>query len=275
MQDLGRARAGLPSSARSGYPAAGRLAHADAQATGTLLLDLFDEFYREVILLKRLVTGSAALPPSMRGRVAPTADGVRQRLLDVIEAHSLTAGQLFAEHDLRVFEEAQYVMVAMADEVFLRLGWSGRDAWADKPLEGHVFKSHNAGERIFKRLDDLLESRAAASTELLTIYLTALALGFQGKYAGSSKGEPETYRTRLAGHIYRIDPDVVAPGHAVFPDAEAHLSQGSARRKLPSVARGLTALIIVVVGWLILEQIFWLSRTAEVNEALDRIEGAL
>lgn len=235
-----------------------------APTGSAVLIDAFCEFHAKVIHVKRLVTSSPAPPPP---------DAVMQRLLDNFESQALTVTSRLAEHELRVFEEVRYVMVAMADEIFLRLAWEGREAWADKPLEAHVFQSHDSGERFFNRLDDILDNRAAASTELLTVYLTALALGFRGRYALPSFTEPETYRRRLAEHLSRVDPQITAPQRELCEGAHEHTLEDVQRKTLPRLTKGLIPLLIVFAGWIFIAQIFWYYRTSTVNDALDRIEG--
>jgi type VI secretion system protein ImpK len=242
-------------------------------AGGLSLINAFGEFYAEVVLLKRAVTQSS-LPSSARTPGALTPDAVRQRLVDIFEAQAVSVGKNFADHEVRVFEEAQYLMVAMADEVFLRLSWSGRQEWATKPLEAHIFRTHDAGERFFNRLDDIFERRATASTELLTVYLTALALGFQGKFAAlGQKGEPEAYRKRLAAYVHRADAvGMAAETRGLCPEAVAHTITEKDRVRLPSIMKGLYALLIVFLGWIVIGQIFWYYRTRDVSEKLDEID---
>src|SRR5690348_4741476 len=103
---------------RSGPSSSARAANA-AGGGGLSLIDAFGQFYAAVVLLKRAVT-SSVLPSSLKAVGALTPDAVRQRLVDIFEAQSVSVGKNFAEHEVRVFEEAQYLMVAMADEVFLR-----------------------------------------------------------------------------------------------------------------------------------------------------------
>ncbi len=58
--------------------------------------------------------------------------------------------------------EAQYVMAAFADDVFIHLDWEGRRAWTSNLLEATLFQSHVAGEMFFEKLDRLLRDRDPA-----------------------------------------------------------------------------------------------------------------
>lgn len=253
-----------PSSVRGAAPGGGG---------GLSLIDAFGQFYAEVVKLKRQVTATSPAPDGLAAAGPLTPDAMRQHLVDVFEAQSISIGKNFAKHEVLVFEEAQYLMVAMADEVFLRLSWSGRAEWSQRPLEEHIFSTHDAGERIFNRLDDIFDNRATASTELLTVYLTALALGFQGKFAAlGQKNEPESYRKRLAAYVHRLDPIAMAPERELCPNASKSTVTGKTRATLPSLMNGIYALIVVFVGWVVIGQVFWYYRTHELNDKLDSIE---
>ncbi|HEU5459777.1 MAG TPA: DotU family type IV/VI secretion system protein, partial [Pyrinomonadaceae bacterium] len=58
--------------------------------------------------------------------------------------------------------EAQYVMAAFADDVFIHLNWEGKRAWTSNLLETALFQSHVAGEVFFDKLDRLLRDRDPA-----------------------------------------------------------------------------------------------------------------
>lgn len=228
-------------------------------------VEAFDEFYAEVLLQKRRVSLSAS-PPS--------PEVVKQRLVDVFQAQAGTLIRGYAEHEIAAFEEAQYIMAAMADEVFLHLDWSGRLPWASKPLESELFHTHDSGERFFRRLDELLSGRAAGSSELLTVYLTALALGFRGRFAFEDPTRPEAYRRKLAAHLSRVDPERVSLEKELCPEALTHTLSSQKPRRLPAWSRGILPIVLVVTGWIFIAEIFWYYRTTRVTDALDRIEGS-
>ena len=253
---------------RTRRAAAPRGGLAPAAASATLLLKAFHDFYAEVARQKDLLVHPLGGPP-------PSPDAVRQRLVDLLEAQAVALARQLAEHELRVYDEAQYVMAAMADEALLTLDWPGRVDWAERPLEAHLFHTHDAGERFFRKLDEVLEGRSTVSTALLLVYLAALALGFQGKFrALGAADQPELYRRRLARHLGRMDPALLAPGEALCPEAGAHTFENARRTELPPMRAGWVPLLLVVACLLVVAQLLWAYRVADVNEALDRIEGA-
>lgn len=236
------------------------------------LLGCFHEFHAEVVRLKQEVTRLDPPPPD--------PEEVKSRLVTLFERQSADAQHRLADHEQLSFKEAQYVMVAMADEVFLRLDWNGRGLWTSRPLEAEEpFYSHVAGERIFQRIDQIVREREAVPVELLSVYLAALALDFQGKYRHSSAGsagarEPARYRRDLAKQLEQVDAGAVRPADELCPAAYDATLPGAGRRGLPTLRMALLVLLIVVLCWLFIGLALWYFQALEVSEQLNRIEDA-
>lgn len=229
------------------------------------LLECFHEFYAEVVRLKRAVTGEEP----------PAPEAVKSRLLTVFEQQSTDARRRLADHEQPTFKAAQYVMVAIADETFLRLEWSGHAFWAQRPLEAEEpFSSHVAGERIFQLLDTIIREPASVSVELLSVYLAALALGFQGKYRYSktSATEPARYRRMLVQKLEKADYEAVRPTIELCPEAYNATRAGAPRRALPTLRIALLVMLIVVLCWLFIGLAIWYYQTLEVSEQINRID---
>lgn len=258
-----------------------------------ILVDAFCEFHAEVVKLKRKIADSPGLM---------TWDAVQQRLLDLFEEQAARLQPLLPDqHEARVFEETRYVMIAMADEVFIRLDWPGKTAWIDKPLEAVVFGTRESGERFFRRIDEALGRRPRdpneladpgalsarpfektddspadrrASSQLLTVYLTALALGFRGQYAPLQTNELENYRARLSKAITQIDKDLLADV-PVSPEAYEHTRTSAPKKRLPSLSWGFLPVAAVLAGWVVIGELLWLYRTSAVDDALDDMDTIL
>ncbi|WP_437277916.1 DotU family type IV/VI secretion system protein [Sorangium sp. So ce375] len=237
-------------------------------AGSTLLLDAFHSFYAEVARQRQLLALA-------HGALTPGVDTVRQRLIDFLETQAIGLSRKLTKHELRAYDDAQYVMTAMADEILLRADWAGRHAWTERPLEAHIFHTYDAGERIFRKLDDILDGRATAPSALLLVYLAALALGFQGKFRALGKyGEPEIYRQELARHLQRVDPFLGTRLTEICPEMHAHTLGSAPRSRLPALRHGVLPLIAVALCLVLAGQLLWSYRVSDVVEALDRIEGA-
>lgn len=156
----------------------------------------------------------------------------------------------------RLFEEARYVMVAVADEMFLDLNWPDREAWGDHLLEEQLVGSQAAGDLLFVRLEQLLALNGPVYEDLAKVYLTALALGFRGRYrAGDPHGELEVYRRRLYTYIFKHEPE---PGsRALFPQNKEVAYRDDKPRHLPTVQRLLKASVALTAVWVIGTSAVW------------------
>lgn len=231
------------------------------------LVEEFHKFYGEVLQLKRMVrlsSGSAA-----------DETVVWQRLLSYLERH----GAIAARHGgpgARFYQEAQYVMVALGDEIFLHTPWSGRESWKRNLLEAKLFDSHVAGERIFQRIDKLLLERDSAFSELATIYLLALSLGFRGRYRGGDDGGAiAAYRRQLYAFIVGREPGLAEQGAQLFPKAAAHTIESEAVRKLPQARKWALAVVFAVVLYLFVGHELWSLATGGLKQEIARIAQIL
>lgn len=241
------------------------------------LLVQFGDFFAELLRLKyalaagRLGGGADGLAP------ADLAGMVHQRLRTLLEAQAVKARHWGGTYGEALYREAQYVMAALADEtMLLRVNWDGKTAWQDRLLETALFGTRIAGERVFERLDALLADSTRASSDLATIYLVALALGFRGRYwRPEDEGELRSYRTALSRIIARQDPDLARDGAHLFEQAYGHtIDQGRAVR-LPYLRPWGLALLAVFVLFLASSHALWVSTTADVSDAVQRIDSAV
>src|SRR5262249_39855156 len=86
-------------------------------------VDDFQDFYTEVIRL-RAAAESGMIPVSGLGDgPEEQARLIRTRLTGFMERSSLFAGRAAGELGFGLYREVQYVMAALADEIFLQLPW--------------------------------------------------------------------------------------------------------------------------------------------------------
>lgn len=71
-----------------------------------------------------------------------------------------------------------FPVCAWVDEMLLCSEWSEKDHWQSNQLQLRYFKTTNAGEEFFTRLDQLKDK----DTSVREVYLYCLSLGFTGKY---------------------------------------------------------------------------------------------
>ncbi|MBP2312800.1 DotU family type IV/VI secretion system protein [Azospirillum soli] len=243
---------------------------------GDTMLVQFGDFFAELLRLKyalsagRMGTGEDGLTP------ANLAGMVHQRLRMLLESQAVRARHWGGSYGEALYREAQYVMAALADEtMLLRVNWDGRDVWADRLLETALFGTRVAGERVFERLDALLADSSRASPDLATVYLVALALGFRGRcWRPEDEGELRAYRTALARIIARHDPELAREGGHLFEQAYGHTIEQGRPVRMPHLRPWGLALVALVALFLAGSHALWVTRTADLEQALDRIERA-
>ncbi len=225
----------------------------------------FQELCREVIRLKQQI-----LAPDFEAGDGESASPavVWQTLVNLLERQALAAraggGDLAAE----LYSHAQFVMAALADEVFLNLDWPGREQWRANLLEAKFFGSHRAGDIFFTRLDDLLARRGAVYTDLAYVYLMALGLGFEGRYRGEAGAEVALagYRQRLFRFIFHRESSL--DEEALVPQAYGVTLEEGTGRRLPYLKPWILAGVAVVVLWFVLSFPIWWRLTGELEQIL-------
>jgi type VI secretion system protein ImpK len=168
--------------------------------------------------------------------------------------------------------EAQYVMAAFADDIFIHLDWEGRHAWTSNLLEATLFNSHVAGERFFEQLDRLLRDCDPADRSLAAVYLNALSLGFRGKYYGvNDHGRLRRYRTELFAFIFRQPADLDNDSKVAFPDSYVQNLKQEKSRKLVNPRVWVAALGVVLFVYLAVSHGIWMKLTARIEQANQEI----
>lgn len=199
------------------------------------------------------------------------AEEALRRLQTLLEMQALEAGRRGGEYGVLYYREAQYVMAALADEIFLSLDWPGREHWRNDLLETRLFETYNAGDAFFKRLEKLLKTGDRVQAEIAIVYLLALTLGFRGRYAGGrDEGRIAEYRKQLYYYIYQKRPNLGDPSQRLAPEAYQHTQISTSARMLPSPARWLWLLAGAVVLYLIAAHFVFHDVLAPLIDALDR-----
>ena len=249
-------------------------------ATGygeSFLLIQFREFYSEVIRLKRMVaSGAWVFADRKDGEETPdytrSANALWQRLQRLLEQQDIAAVRRGGEYWSAMYQEAQFVMAALADEIFLHLDWEGKEVWNANLLESQFFSSHSAGEIFFEKLNELLEKGGPDQTELAKVYLMALALGFQGKHRGMGNDrELHGYRLRLFSFISRRDPDILDAAKPLFPDAYAYTLEAGNVKPIPDARKWAVSLVLALLVWMIVGHGMWIYLTADLAQVVQQI----
>jgi type VI secretion system protein ImpK len=103
------------------------------------------------------------------------------------------------------FEQGKFAVVAFLDEAILTAPDGGAANWVGKSLGEELYNLRSAGEEFFKRLEVLRANRDSQDlAEVLEVYYLCLLLGYEGKFAGGSKGELLQLMANLRDRIDRI-----------------------------------------------------------------------
>lgn len=238
------------------------------------IIECFEQFYSEILKHKQFAFSKSAKKVNSTVDSSPEAKAefIISKLQATIEDQALTAkygGDSFVES---YFNEAQFIMVALADEIFLNLDWPGKTYWESNLLEQSVYGTHSAGQVFFDKLKKLLKNKSPAQKELAILYLNALGLGFQGKYRHfNDVGALHTYRSRLFTFINRREPYLFKQHIHIFPDAYSHTLEASQAKQLPTLRNWYILIAGLTITYLLVSWIIWYSATSELLAIINNI----
>ena len=214
-----------------------------------------------------------AVPGQERSELAP--DVIQAHLLELIESQVQAVQRRGDGREQKRFTEIQYVMAAMADEVFLSVEWASKEYWSTHLLEERLFGTHDAGSRFFTNLDALLQHRDASRADVLLVYLMALSLGFRGKLRDvSTDSQLAHYRHQAYVTLYQRNPGL-PENTPLFPQAYAHTRGGQQPSWLPQLRPWVLSLFMVAAGYLVIAHFIWDRRSSVVAERLDELNTRL
>lgn len=197
------------------------------------------------------------------------AQSVSKHLENLIELQTLESKREGNRFELESIADARYLKAALADEMLLNMQWIGRDRWTDHLLEASMFRTSVAGERVFERIEELLSSREPSLRTLAGIYLSALALGFQGKFRGlEDRGRFDSYREELYQFVYQRRPDVSGRDRVLSERAYSSTLSHIEPRKMPTMSRWSLVFLLAIVGVLAVSEMLWLWQSWPVRTAL-------
>lgn len=261
----------------------------------SFLVDKFEEFYREVHRLARDASGRGPLrtdaalfslpgDPSVpteqtNPSARPTAPGAatpssaRQRLVSLLERQTLDVRRSGGDYAAALYKEAQFVMAALADEVFLYLDWPGSEDWSSYILESQLFGSHRAGEEIYEEIERLLVARNPVYVDIAKVYLMALSLGFEGKYRGAENGPQQiaSYRRRLIEFIASEQPELRETARMLVPEAYGSTFDQGVESRLPYLRFWGWAAAALFVVWLLASHWTWRELVAPLEPDIQSI----
>ncbi|PLX29930.1 MAG: hypothetical protein C0582_02805 [Alphaproteobacteria bacterium] len=197
-----------------------------------------------------------------------------ERLFDqqMKEAHE-QGGQILGSY----YKKAQYVMVALADEVFLNLDWLERETWDDNLLEIKFFNTRNAGTEVFNRISKLLQEKGDRfDRELGQILFWTLGVGFLGKFRDQTdRKELQSFKEGLFRYVLLEKPlPIEQASKKICPEAYRE-TVFKAIRYLPSPRFYLLATLTALGVYILASTVVWNRETHILNDKLSEISSAI
>lgn len=182
------------------------------KSDGAFLLRYFEDFYCEVVRFRQAIDSYMSTSTLQDESRAPMPafilpDNIQESLLKLLNSQAIDTARFAGDYGTQEYREAEFVMVALADETFVQLDWPGKAMWRENLLEARLYQSHKAGDTLFQHIDKFIRMRDPSRVDLGMIYLLALGLGFQGRYRGSDDhGTLARYKTTLFHFLYKREP---------------------------------------------------------------------
>jgi type VI secretion system protein ImpK len=242
--------------------------------TNSFLLNNFRDFYqvieeaRELALEKQQQPESADKTEEAEEKELLTHK-IQRRLKLILEQQSLNAATQVGEFAVSHTQEAQYIMAALADEIFLNLDWWGTKEWEEHLLESQLFHSQIAGELFFKKIDTLLTNNDPTTIDLAILYLWCLNIGFKGMYRDE---DPEkkinAYREQLYAFIMHQSPTLFKPGREhLFDQPYNHRTSLPTTKGFPEMRSWLVAFGAIFFIYIFISTVLWYKLARDINEA--------
>ena len=198
---------------------------------------------------------------------------VQKELISLLEQQAIDSGSRGGEYGVAYYREGQYIMAALADEIFLNMDWEGREEWKANLIETKLFNSHAAGEIFYEKLDNLLKEKDSAFIGVAALFLLALALGFRGKYRDKDDGGLlDQYRHKLYVFIFNRNPDLLESSK-LFPEAYAHTLYEGSGKQFPGLKIWLGLNIIILIILLVISNETWTRYTNEMMALVKKFIG--
>jgi len=244
----------------------------------------FRAFWREVEALRADIASGTVSPAASGPGLVHGATTAQMRLLAVLREQETELARWATGAALKYYREAQYVMAAVADDLFVRLRttkpgghdrqpWSGAAHWIRNPLEAALFGSRCAGQAVFDRIDRLIAGADPNSRELAAVYLTALALGFEGKYAGlPDSGAIDEYKRRLRQFVFGNRDSLTGP---LVPQCDTGTMAVGRGLLLQNARVWWWTVPAVVAIWLVVSSLLWRQLRTPIVAGISRADATL
>jgi len=200
-------------------------------------------------------------------------ESIQIRLRDILHKQSQDLEMAVGLGNATAFKDAQYLMAALADEIFLNLPWSGVRVWENSLLESQFFQTQIAGEYVFKKLDSLLANNSPEREDMALLYFMALSLGFRGMYNDEQgKDKIRSYLESLYKIAQgRLPRHLRAEKYLLIEQCYQHNLGEVAQKSLPDNRSWFFIILSVIFVYVFISYIVWHSLSSDVQNALNTI----
>jgi type IV/VI secretion system ImpK/VasF family protein len=249
------------------------------------VLAKFRTFYNEIIRDKHqksdvisgfatAVMGSTGMTDSSDPEFA--AQLLSKRLSEMLELQAAESNWTGGDA-AKYYPEAQYAMVALADETFATTDWTGRASWHKYMLEPRMYGTRGAELEFFKRIDKLLKEapQDKGARDLARLYLLVIASGFRGKFRVPNVRRPlAEYRRRLYEYSHQADPlALYERDRRIVPEAAEHTLASRAVGRFTSAQKWIAAVLVLMVLYVGFSHYAWSRLSADLKDVMSRIEN--
>lgn len=201
---------------------------------------------------------------------AAAAQALSNQLAQLIEMQTLEARRIGGRSAADLESHARFLKAALADEVLLSADWAGRPHWRHVLLETSLFRSSQAGDKVFDEIEQILSLREPSQRNLARLYLYVLSLGFQGRFRGSSQlGKIADYRRELFQFIYMRAADLQGRERQLSRGAYASTLSHLAAQRLRRMSRWWLVGLLAMLALLTVSELVWLWQSWPVRRALE------
>ncbi|TKC87727.1 DotU family type IV/VI secretion system protein [Trinickia terrae] len=197
------------------------------------------------------------------------AQRVSRHLLNLLEIQTLQSRRDSTRFDIENLADARYLKAVLADELLLNTPWIGRECWTACLLESALYRTNDAGDLVFRKIEQLLSDREPSRRDIARLFLFALAMGFQGRFRGANaSAQLRSYREELYEFVYQRRADLGGRDRLLAEAAYVNTISHIAPRKLPAVSRWTMMALLAAVALLAVSELLWLWQSWPVRQAL-------
>ena len=251
------------------------------------VLAKFRSFYNEVIRDKHqksdVISGFATAVMGAGGATTDSdpefaAQLLSKRLSEMLELQAAESNWTGGDA-AKYYPEAQYAMVALADETFATIDWVGRSSWHKYMLEPKMYGTRGAEIEFFKRIDRLLKEAPdeKGARDLARLYLMVIASGYRGKFRVPNVRRPlAEYRRRLYEYSHQMDPlELYGRERRVFPQASAHTLVSRSVGRFSPTQRWVAVVVVLAALYIGVSHYAWTRVSADLRDVMSRIQSSL